>query len=159
MAGKGGDIRGYAVIGLTNPKTDHNVGGAVRAAQCFGASLIMVKGQRYRTIPADTMKTPRHIPLLHVDDFRKATPYDCVPVAVEIVPGAIDIRDYSHPERAFYIFGPEDGTLGKSVLQHVRDVIQIPTAYCMNLAATVNVVLFDRMVKRGVKGFLRRKNK
>jgi tRNA(Leu) C34 or U34 (ribose-2'-O)-methylase TrmL len=28
-------------------------------------------------------------------------------------------------------------------------VIYIPTRYCMNLAATVNVVLYDRMAKRG----------
>lgn len=156
---RGIDSRGYAVIGLTNPKTDHNVGGAVRAAHCFGASLILIKGQRYGQVPADTMKTTRHIPLMHVDDFRKATPHDCIPIGIEIVPGAIDIRAFAHPERALYIFGPEDGTLGKAVLSHVKHIIRIPTAYCMNLAATVNVVLFDRMVKRGVREFPQEKKR
>ena len=151
MSNSGIDVRGYAAIGLTNPKTNFNVGGAIRAAHCYGAGLIMIKGQRYHKTPADTTKAPRHIPLIHVEDFHKSNPYDCVPVAVEIHPGAHDIRNYVHPERAFYIFGPEDGTLGKATLSKVRDIIFIPTAWCMNLAATVNVVLFDRMVKRGVR--------
>ncbi len=46
------------------------------------------------------------------------------------------------------MFGPEDGTLGDDVLSWCRDVIYVPTRYCMNLAATVNVVLYDRMQKR-----------
>ncbi len=56
-------------------------------------------------------------------------------------------HDPVHPVRAFYIFGGEDATLGGRVLSWCRDVIYIPTAYCMNLAATVNVVLYDRMTK------------
>jgi tRNA(Leu) C34 or U34 (ribose-2'-O)-methylase TrmL len=54
---------------------------------------------------------------------------------------------YKHPERALYIFGPEDGTLGHDVLDWCRDVVYVPTNGCMNLAATVNVVLYDRMTK------------
>ena len=76
-----------------------------------------------------------------------AIPYNCVPVAVDLLEGATPLPRYVHPERAFYIFGAEDATLGKRIIDRCRDKIVIPTSYCMNLAATANVVLYDRMVK------------
>lgn len=141
--------RGYAAIGLSMPKTPANVGSVLRAAHCYGAALIAKTGQRYHGAPTDPQKAYRHIPLIECDDLHEAVPFDCVPVAVDLLAHAKPMNTYVHPERAFYIFGPEDGTLGKAVTDWCRDVIYIPTAYCMNLAATVNVVLYDRMVKRG----------
>lgn len=52
-----------------------------------------------------------------------------------------------NPKRAFYVFGAEDNTLGSRVLGWCRDVVSVPTNRCMNLAACVNVVLYDRMAK------------
>jgi tRNA(Leu) C34 or U34 (ribose-2'-O)-methylase TrmL len=63
--------------------------------------------------------------------------------------GRQTLTEYQHPERAFYIFGPEDGSLKKNVTAWCKDIIYIPTHGCMNLAATVNVVLYDRMLKAG----------
>jgi len=142
-------MRGYAAIGLHMPKTPANVGSTLRAAHCYGAAMIVMTGKRYGGAPTDTQKAYRHIPLVQVEDLHEAVPYDCVPVAVDLLAHARPMNNYVHPERAFYIFGPEDGTLGKAVTDWCRDVIYIPTAHCMNLAATVNVVLYDRMVKRG----------
>ncbi|GAF89366.1 unnamed protein product, partial [marine sediment metagenome] len=34
-----------------------------------------------------------------------------------------------------------------------KHTIYIPTAYCMNLSATVNVVLYDRMNKRRINEY------
>jgi tRNA(Leu) C34 or U34 (ribose-2'-O)-methylase TrmL len=47
-----------------------------------------------------------------------------------------------------YIFGPEDGSLPQSVVDQCEHVVFIPTTGCMNLAATVNVVLYDRLAKQ-----------
>jgi tRNA(Leu) C34 or U34 (ribose-2'-O)-methylase TrmL len=140
-------MRGYAAIGLHLPKTPANVGSVLRAAYCYGAAMVAQTGHRYRKAPTDVFSASKHIPLLFVDDLHQVIPQDCVPVAIEIVPGAKCLTSYSHPERAFYVFGPEDGTLGKGVLGWCRDVVSIPTIDCMNLAATVNVVLYDRMAK------------
>jgi tRNA(Leu) C34 or U34 (ribose-2'-O)-methylase TrmL len=140
--------RGFAAIGLFNPKTGANIGGAMRACGCYGVSLIVVSGERYKRIPTDTIAAYRTIPLVHADVLRDVLPLDCVPVAVEILPNARSLITYTHPERAFYIFGPEDGTLGKEITSWCRDIVYIPTNNCMNLAATVNVVLYDRMAKR-----------
>lgn len=139
-------MRGYAAIGLINPKTNANVGGVMRAAHCYGASLIAVQGARYGRQVTDTTKAFRSIPLVH-GDLHDLVPYDCVPVAVEFIDGSHSLVKYRHPERAFYIFGPEDGSISKSVLSWCRDVVMVPTNYCMNLSATANVLLYDRLAK------------
>lgn len=140
--------RGYAAIGLHMPKTASNIGSVLRASHCYGVGMVAHTGQRYRNAGTDTMKAYRHLPLLHTDDLQSMLPYDCVPVAVDLLDDARCLTTYAHPERAFYIFGPEDGTLGDKITSWCRDKVYVPTAFCMNLAAAVNVVLYDRMAKQ-----------
>jgi tRNA(Leu) C34 or U34 (ribose-2'-O)-methylase TrmL len=140
--------RGYACIGLDNPKYSINVGNVLRAAGNYNAALVIIAGIRYKKRASDTMKAYRHIPLQQVDDLHATIPFDCVPVAVDLLPDAESIVDYKHPERAFYVFGAEDATLGNRITDWCRDKIYIPTNHCMNLAATVNVVLYDRLSKQ-----------
>ena len=142
-------IRGFACVGLDNPKNHINVGHVLRAAGCYGAAMVAISGQRYHRAGTDTMYAAGRMPLVRVDDLRDAVPFDCVPIAVDLVASARPLHAYTHPERAFYVFGPEDGTLGARVLSWCRDVLYVPTRGCMNLAACVNVVLYDRAVKRG----------
>ena len=143
-------MRGYAAIALYNPKNNINIGSALRAAGCYGASMVVCGGSRraYRKAPTDTMASHKHLPLLLVDELRSVIPYDCVPVAIDLLEGATPLQDYKHPERAFYVFGPEDGTLGARTLEWCRDKVYVPTNGCMNLAACVNVILWDRMSKQ-----------
>jgi len=97
------------------PKTEANVGGAMRAAYCYGASLIAVQGKRFRKMATDPQQSWRHIPLLEVEDLRFAVPFDCQPVCVELTDDARPLAQFKHPERAFYIFGPEDGSVPKEL--------------------------------------------
>lgn len=144
-------MAGYSVVGLHHPKNPANVGGALRAAYCYGAKSVMVSGNRKGIRhAADTTKIWRHDPVFCVDDLGSVIPFDCVPVAIDLVAGAVPLPEYRHPIRAFYVFGPEDGTLGDSVLSWCRDVVMVPTTQCMNLAATVNVVLYDRLAKQSL---------
>jgi tRNA(Leu) C34 or U34 (ribose-2'-O)-methylase TrmL len=140
--------RGYFGVGLDNPKHEVNVGSSLRACGVYGAAFLVISGKRYKKSPSDTMKTHRHMPLFRVDNLRDAIPYDCVSVAVDLLDGATPLPKYIHPERAFYIFGAEDATLGARITDWCRDKIYVPTNGCMNLAATVNVVLYDRMAKK-----------
>ena len=144
-------MRGFSCIGLDDPKTDINVGHVLRAAGVFQADMVAIAGHRYSRSCTDTMKAHRHVPLLQVDDLHDVVPFDCVPVAVELVDYAVSLTGYKHPERAFYVFGAEDATLGKRVLSWCRDVIYIPTNGCLNLSACVNVVLYDRLCKSNPK--------
>lgn len=143
-------MRGFAVIALDNPKFDSNVGGAMRAASCYRAGMVVTSGKRFKKEPTDTMKTYRHIPTLNVDDVFDAIPYDCVPVAVDLIEGATPLPEFLHPERAFYIFGAEDATLSSRITNRCKHVIYVPTEQCMNLASIVNVVLYDRLVKQNM---------
>ena len=140
-------MRGYSAIGLYNPKSPHNIGATLRALDCFESSLLLVQGKRYEVSATDTTKAFRRTPMIHVADLRLSIPYDCVPVAIEVIKGAQDLREYVHPQRALYIFGPEDGSLPRKVLGWCRDIVSVPTHVCMNLAACVNVVLYDRLFK------------
>ena len=140
--------RGYFAIGLDNPKTPANVGGVLRAAGCYEAALVAVSGTRFKKHSCDTMVQWRHMPLLQVEDLHTVIPYDCIPVAVELVADATSLVDFTHPERAFYVFGAEDQTLGERILSWCPRRVLIPTRSCMNLAACVNVVLYDRMAKQ-----------
>lgn len=140
----------FACVGLDNPKSAINVGSVLRAAHCYGVAMVALSGprcKRWMKSPADVWRTFHTIPTLVVDDLRSVLPYDCVPVAVDLVEGAIPLFDYVHPRRAFYVFGAEDNTLGQRVLDWCRDRVYVPTVGCMNLAATVNVVLYDRAAK------------
>lgn len=139
---------GFACVGLDHPKSSVNVGSALRACWCYGASMLAICGQREVRGQTDTQNAWGKIPVLRVDDLRSVIPFCCVPVAIEIVPGAKSLVDFEHPTRAFYIFGQEDGTLGDRVLSWCKHVVYIPMVGCSNLAATVNVVLYDRMQKK-----------
>ena len=102
------------------------------------------------------------IPLIAIDDFlklRRSTneqqlgelPESTKIICVDLVEGATPLPLFQHPEQALYIFGPEDGTIAQNVIDQADDVVYVPTVGCMNLAATVNVLLYDRLAKSLVK--------
>lgn len=139
--------RGFSAIGLFHPKNKLNIGSVLRAAGCYGSAFVAASGRRYSRANTDTLASFRHIPLIQVSDLFSVVPHSCVPVAVDLVDDAQDLVDFVHPERAFYVFGPEDGTLDKEVLSRCTRRVMVSTRHCMNLAAAVNVVLYDRHAK------------
>ena len=147
-------MRGFSCVALDNPKSAVNVGSVMRAAQVYDVGLIVISGNRFSRLkknPTDTLKAWRHIPTVEVADVFDAQPYGSVPIAVEFISEAQALPTFKHPQRAFYIFGAEDATLGKRILDRCAHTIMVPTHYCMNLAATVNVILYDRLAKGGME--------
>ena len=150
-------MRGFAAIGLVRPKDHANVGAILRAAYCFNVAMVAIQGERTQVRShVDTPKAWKHIPVLRGDDLHSLVPFDAVPVAVDLVEDAVPLPVFQHPIRAFYVFGPEDGTLGRSVLSWCKHRVVIPSRTCLNLAAAANVVLYDRAAKadrmsRGIK--------
>ncbi len=142
-------MRGFASIGLDRCKSRENLGGVLRAAGCYGAGLVVLSGHRMGRFATDTMRAYKHMPCIESDDLLATMPYGAEPVVVELTERSRSIVNFVHPDAAFYIFGPEDGSVSDKIMDKVSRVIQIPTTHCMNLAATVNVVLYDRMAKRG----------
>lgn len=159
-----------AAVLLINPKTPYNVGSAIRACSIFGVPLLRWTGKRITAaqgqrkagsgLKSNRPRLPREERLkdytnvdwredtLDVIDWLRYAEM-LVPVAVEIRDGAESLADFVHPERALYVFGPEDGSLGRGVLTACHRFVRIPsvTRTPFNLAAAVNIVLYDRFVK------------
>ena len=140
-------------IGLINPKSPTNVGAVMRAAGCFRVGSVFYTGERYvraARFSTDTKNASRKIPLTGVTSLLDCLPANAQMVCVEFVEGAISLPGYRHPDNAFYIFGPEDSTIDQAIIDRADAVVYVPTIGCMNLAASVNVVLYDRMAKSGL---------
>ncbi|QEY14826.1 TrmH family RNA methyltransferase [Cellvibrio sp. KY-GH-1] len=144
--------KAHSFIGLVNPKSPTNVGMVMRAAGCFEVDAVFYSGTRFeraRKFATDTKNAQSKIPLTYAENLPDAPVAGAKLVAIELIEGAVPLMDFVHPENAYYIFGPEDGSLKKEILDACDHVVYIPTIGCMNLAATVHVVLYDRMSKSG----------
>jgi len=140
-------------IGLSNPKSPANVGAVMRAAGCFQADAVFYTGKRYAhaaRFQTDTKQARQTIPLTGVDSLLQGKTEGMTVVCVELVEGATPLHEYVHPEQAYYLFGPEDGTLSQTLIDQADAVVYVPTVGCLNLAATVNIVLYDRVAKSGL---------
>jgi tRNA(Leu) C34 or U34 (ribose-2'-O)-methylase TrmL len=138
-------------IGLLNPKSPTNVGSVLRAAGCYQADAVFYTGQRYtRAVKfnTDTKKSHTKIPLIAVDNILAAKKQKMKVVCVDLVEDAIPLPEYQHPQDVLYIFGPEDGSIDQHIITLADEVVYVPTIGCMNLAASTNVVLYDRLSKQ-----------
>lgn len=142
--------RGYFGIGIERGKAEANVGTLWRSAYSLGAAFIFTIGKRYPKQASDVTATWRHIPLLEytdVADFRAHIPFDCQTIGVELTDEAQALETFSHPQRAIYVLGPEDGSLSKDVLALCQHVVRFQSRYCLNVAAAGTVVMYDRQTK------------
>ena len=138
------------VIGLTDPKSPSNVGAVMRAAGCYQADEVRYTGVRYARAAkfhTDTKDVSQKIPLRAVESLTDNLLLGQKIICVDLVEGAIPLPEFEHPENAIYIFGPEDGTIAQAVIDRADAVVYVPTVGCMNLAASVNVLLYDRLAK------------
>jgi len=136
-------------IALCNPKSPSNVGAVMRAAGCYQVGAVRYSGERLdraMKFQTDTNNVRSKVPLTHVGELLGDV-RDVKIVCIELVEGAIPLPEFEHPQQAMYVFGPEDGSIPQPVIDQADDVVYIPTIGCMNLAATVNVVLYDRLSK------------
>lgn len=95
----------------------------------------------------DTKQAKERIALIEMNDLTAELAEGVEIVCVELALGAVPLPHFIHPEKAIYVFGPEDGSLPQDVVDKAHHVVYVPTTGCMNLAATVNVVLYDRLAK------------
>jgi len=144
-----------AAILLIDPKYPHNVGQSVRACAAYGIQDLYFTGDRMNAAMKELKRLPREerlrgyrsVKLQHLE-----RPFDhlpnLTPVAVEIRPNSEALPVFEHPDNALYVFGPEDGGLGSSVLGQCHRFVAIPSAHCLNLSMAVGTVLYDRQAKR-----------
>ncbi|MCL1143584.1 RNA methyltransferase [Shewanella gaetbuli] len=147
----------FVSLGLVNPKTPVNVAGIMRACGCYGVNQVFYTGNRYDfAVKAETQyevdkkQAAKTIPLKGVESLLEQVPEGSKIICVDLVVGATPLPEFTHPEQGFYIFGPEDGSIPQQLIDAADDVVYVPTKGCMNLAASVNVLLYDRLAKSTV---------
>jgi tRNA(Leu) C34 or U34 (ribose-2'-O)-methylase TrmL len=144
-------------VALVDPKFGHNVSGALRNCAAFGCAQLWVTGERAigdweargRLPREERMHDYGGVDVCLGDHFFDAFPPGTVPVAVELREQAEPLTHFEHPDNPLYVFGPEDGSLGRAILGRCHRFVVIRTAAgrCLNLAVAVGIVLHDRMAK------------
>jgi tRNA(Leu) C34 or U34 (ribose-2'-O)-methylase TrmL len=147
------------LIGLVNPKSPDNVASVMRAAGNYQVNQIFHTGTRYARAltyqdnPVNlSRKVSQGVSVSATESLIACADKNMKIVCVELAIDAVPLPDYIHPDKALYIFGPEDGSIDQSIIDQADDVVYIPTVGCMNLAATVNVLLYDRLAKQQETG-------
>ena len=141
-------MRGYFGVGLEKSSKPMNAGNLFRTAHAFGASFIFTVSAEYAVNKekSDTSAAMRNIPwydFSSTEEFK--LPGGCVLVGVEFIEGAVKLPVFRHPPNAAYILGPEMGNLSPEILQRCRHVVKIPSRFCLNVATTGAIVLYDRI--------------
>ena len=141
-------------IGLINPKSPDNVHSVLRAAGNFRVSSVIYTGNRYPkalrlnpNAPDMSRKVSEIVKLTQTDNLLDAVNSDMKIVCVELAENALPLTDFVHPTNVLYVFGSEDSTIKQDIIDKADAVVYVPTEGCMNLSATVNVVLYDRLAK------------
>ncbi len=139
---------------LWKPKTPENIGHALRVCRCFGASLLVVEPR----CALNKTKTKRRIrsTATHAAnyDWRVISESGATSlmtlgstVPIEIQDDSVRLERFEHPADALYVFGPEEGAVPASITEVYGPSVVIPSIACLNLAAAVSVVLYDRAAK------------
>jgi hypothetical protein len=112
------------------------------------------KATRHRLPREERLKEFKNVIWLRIRGELKMAELESfgVPVAVEVSDSAEYLDEFVHPEYAMYIFGPEDGSIPKAMLAECHRFVRIRSANRtpLNLAAAVNTVLHDRLIKEPI---------
>ena len=152
-------------VALWDPKFSRNVGMTHRVCAAFGVPQLWYTGDRAESDWHSGRRGRQRLPREErLRDYRSCEvikgegrfldqfPPGTVPVAVEVHPGAEVLTFFQHPEHAVYVFGPEDGSLPRGILEPCHRIVVIPSDHCLNLATAVTTVLAHRRMQRQVAG-------
>ena len=145
-------MRGYFGIGAEGISKPMNLGNLIRSAHAFGASFVFLVDAHYTASSAlsDTSQTEKQLPLYRFDAVEQLMlPNNCALIGVELLDHATELPSFRHPLNAAYVFGPERSSLSAAMVARCDHVVQIPTRFCINLAAAGAVVMYDRLLSLG----------
>ncbi len=145
-------MRGYFAIGVEGLSKPMNAGNLFRSAHAFGASFLFTVGASYpeRQASSDTSRAQGKVPLYAYETPAELQlPAKCRLVGVELLDDAVLLPTFKHPPQAAYVLGPEKGSLSAAMLERCDHVIQIPTAFCINVATAGAIVMYDRTISLG----------
>lgn len=145
-------MRGYFGIGVEGISKPLNAGNLFRSAHAFGASFVFTIGAAYssRHRHSDTSAAPGQVPFYDFADLAALRlPGGCELVGVELLDDAVDLPSFRHPRCAAYVLGPEKGSLSPELQALCSHRVKIPTKFCINVAVTGALIMYDRMRSLG----------
>ena len=145
-------MRGYFGIGAEGISKPMNLGNLIRSAHAFGASFVFLVDAHYTVNSAlsDTSQAEKQVPLYRFESVDQLVlPKACTLIGVELLDQATPLPSFRHPQNAAYVFGPERNALSPEMVARCDHVVQIPTRFCINLAAAGAIVMYDRMLSLG----------
>ena len=145
-------MRGYFGIGAEGISKPMNLGNLFRSANAFGASFLFLVDAHYtaRSALSDTSQAEKQLPLYRFDAVDQLVlPRGCSLIGVELLDEATLLPSFRHPLNAAYVFGPERSALSPALVERCAHVVQIPTRFCINLAAAGAIVMYDRLLSLG----------
>ncbi|HET6522756.1 MAG TPA: RNA methyltransferase [Geminicoccaceae bacterium] len=145
-------LRGYFGIGAEGIDKPMNLGNLVRSAHAFGASFVfLIESASSRALAtSDTSDSEARLPVYRYGSADELVlPRGCRLVGVELLDEAVDLPSFRHPLNAAYVFGPERSSLSPAMVARCDHVVKIPTRFCINLAVSGAVVMYDRMLSLG----------
>lgn len=145
---------------MCNPKFPHNAAAAIRTCSCYGIEQVWITGERLarkvfesKRIPREErMKGYKDVSLILDERPFNHLPEGVIPVAVELVKGAENLLQFEHPENAVYVFGPEDGSIPRTIQRLCHRRVFIPTKHCLNLTMAMGTLFYDRLYKQYLNG-------
>lgn len=135
-------------VAVENWKHDPNIGAAVRNANAFGAAAFHVVGRK-RWNSRGAMKTHLYMHLHHHDGVAELVAYasqrGLAIVAVDNVPGAVDLPAAVLPKACMLVFGQERHGISAELQRAASLVVAIPTVgstRSINAGAASAVAMF-----------------
>jgi len=143
-------MRGYFGIGVEGISKAMNVGSIFRTGHAFNASFVFTVSASYNKEKikcSDTSHTVNQLPFYNFpNDASMIFPENCALIGVELTDDAIQLPKFRHPRCAAYIFGPERGTLSRSMQKKCEQIVMIPTKFCINVGLAAAIILYDRLL-------------
>jgi len=146
-------MRGFFGIGAEGISKPMNLGNLLRSSHAFGASFFFTVGPAFdvhEMRASDTSGAFGHLPLYN---FGKPAdlilPHKTALVAVELLPDAIELPSFRHPQQAVYVLGPEGGNVSDEMLERCDFKLKIPLKFCINVGVAGALVMYDRMISTG----------
>jgi len=139
-------LRGFAGIGMEDPKYPENIGSVIRSAKCYGADFVFSTAQAPSSRQA--VGHQNHMPVFNNANIPTVTPENAEVVAVEYTDNSTALREFTHPERAVYVLGRENTGVSDATLEQSDRVVHFSSAWCENVATSGAIVLQDRLRKQ-----------
>jgi len=154
--GRLGDLK----ILLHNVRSMHNVGAAVRSADAFGISEILLSGFTPTPPRPEISKTAigaeKYVDWEYLEDLQKRIPElkenDYTFIGLEQTTESILLPDYELPsdQKICLVFGNEVTGVDEDILNIIDDFVEIPQyghKHSLNVSVTVGVALYAFLEK------------